>query len=136
MVTITGTLSGSYNAAQLAAEEYRQEHEGARVFVLDSLSAGPECRLLAERLAALVQAGCAFDDAAEKILAYHRHTHLLFSLESLANLARNGRVKPAVAAWRGCWASGSSVRPVRAASWRCCVRPAASTAHWSASCWN
>lgn len=98
VVTITGTLSGSYNAAQLAAEEYRQEHEGARVFVLDSLSAGPECRLLAERLAALVQAGCAFDDAAERILAYHRHTHLLFSLESLANLARNGRVKPAVAA--------------------------------------
>ena len=40
----------------------------------------------------------AFDDAAEAILAYHRHTHLLFSLESLANLARNGRVKPAVAA--------------------------------------
>ena len=98
VVTITGTLSGSYNAAQLAAEEYRQEHEGARVFVLDSLSAGPECRLLAERLAALVQAGCAFDDAAERILAYHRHTHLLFSLESLANLARNGRVKPTVAA--------------------------------------
>ena len=98
VVTITGTLSGSYNAAQLAAEEYQQEHEGARVFVLDSLSAGPECRLLAERLAALVQAGCAFDDAAERILAYHRHTHLLFSLESLANLARNGRVKPAVAA--------------------------------------
>ena len=45
-----------------------------------------------------MQAGCAFDDAAERILAYHRHTHLLFSLESLANLARNGRVKPAVAA--------------------------------------
>ena len=96
VVTITGTLSGSYNAAQLAAEEYRQEHEGARVFVLDSLSAGPECRLLAERLAALVQAGCAFDDAAERILAYHRHTHLLFWLESLANLARIGRVNPAV----------------------------------------
>ena len=54
-LTISSNLSGSYNAAQLAAEEYRQEHEGARVFVLDSLSAGPECRLLAERLAALVQ---------------------------------------------------------------------------------
>ena len=32
------------------------------------------------------------------MLRYHKHTHLLFSLESLANLARNGRVKPAVAA--------------------------------------
>ena len=98
VITITGTLSGAYNAAQLAAEEYRQAHAGAQVFVLDSLSAGPECRLLAERLAALVQAGLDFDAAAEALLAYHRHTHLLFSLESLANLARNGRVKPAVAA--------------------------------------
>ena len=98
VVTITGTLSGSYNAAQLAGEEYQQEHEGARVFVLDSLSAGPECRLLAERLAALVKAGLAFDEVCERMLAYRQHTHLLFSLESLANLARNGRVKPAVAA--------------------------------------
>ena len=97
-ISITGTLSGSYNAAQLAAEEYRQAHAGAQVFVLDSLSAGPECRLLAERLAALVQAGKPFDAVCEAILAYHQHTHLLFSLESLANLARNGRVKPAVAA--------------------------------------
>ena len=38
VVTITGTLSGAYNAALLAGEEYEQSHEGARVFVLDSLS--------------------------------------------------------------------------------------------------
>ena len=97
-VTITGTLSGSYNAAQLAAEEYRAEHPGARVFVLNSLSAGPELRLLVERLRADVDAGLDFDTICERILHYHQHTHLLFSLESLANLARNGRVKPAVAA--------------------------------------
>ena len=36
VVTITGTLSGAYNAALLAGEEYEQSHEGARVFVLDS----------------------------------------------------------------------------------------------------
>ena len=89
-ITITGTLSGSCNAAQLAAEEYQAEHPGAQVFVLDSLSAGPELVLLAE--------GLAFDDVCEEMLRYRRHTHLLFSLESLANLARNGRVKPAVAA--------------------------------------
>ena len=35
-ITITGTLSGSCNAAQLAAEEYQAEHPGAQVFVLDS----------------------------------------------------------------------------------------------------
>ena len=98
VATITGTLSGSYNAALLAAEEYKETHPEARVFVLDSLSAGPELRLLAERLRDLVRIGMEFDEICEAILAYHKHTHLVFSLESLANLARNGRVKPAVAA--------------------------------------
>ena len=97
-ITITGTLSGSYNAAQLAAEEYQQENPGKRVFVLDSLSTGPEQRLLAEHLRDLLAEGKEFDEICEAILAYHKHTHLVFSLESLANLARNGRVKPAVAA--------------------------------------
>ena len=97
-ITITGTLSGSCNAAQLAAEEYQAEHPGAQVFVLDSLSAGPELVLLAEHIRDLLAEGMAFDDVCEEMLRYRRHTHLLFSLESLANLARNGRVKPAVAA--------------------------------------
>lgn len=97
-VTITGTLSGSYNAAQLAAEEYMQENPGRRVFVLDSLSTGPEQCLLAEHIRDEVLAGKEFDAICEEMLRYHKHTHLLFSLESLANLARNGRVKPAVAA--------------------------------------
>ena len=97
-ITITGTLSGSCNAAQLAAEEYQAEHPGAQVFVLDSLSAGPELVLLAEHIRALIQEGREFDDVCEEMLRYRHHTHLLFSLESLANLARNGRVKPAVAA--------------------------------------
>ena len=97
-ITITGTLSGCYNAAQLAAEEYQQEHPGKRVFVLDSLSTGPEQQLLAEHLRDELAAGKDFDALCAEMLRYHEHTHLLFSLESLANLARNGRVKPAVAA--------------------------------------
>ena len=97
-LTISSNLSGSYNAAQLAAEEYQQENPGKRVFVLDSLSTGPEQRLLAEHLRDLLAEGKEFDEVCEEMLRYHKHTHLLFSLESLANLARNGRVKPAVAA--------------------------------------
>ena len=90
--------ANGYNAAQLAAEEYQQENPGKRVFVLDSLSTGPEQRLLAEHLRDLLAEGREFDEICEEMLRYHKHTHLLFSLESLANLARNGRVKPAVAA--------------------------------------
>ena len=98
VATITGTLSGSYNAALLAAEEYKETHPEARIFVLDSLSAGPELVLLAEHIRALIEEGRDFDEVCEEMLRYRHHTHLLFSLESLANLARNGRVKPAVAA--------------------------------------
>ena len=122
-ITITGTLSGSCNAAQLAAEEYQAEHPGAQVFVLDSLSAGPELVLLAEHIRALIEEGKDFDEVCEEMLRYRHHTHLLFSLESLANLARNGRVKPAVAA-------------VARANWMSSARPAASTALSSVSCWN
>lgn len=93
VVTITGTLSGCNNAARMAAEEYQDANPGARVFVLDSLSTGPEMCLLAARLAALCQTDAAFDDICAAVTAYAEHTHLLFSLESLNNLARNGRVK-------------------------------------------
>lgn len=93
VVTITGTLSGCNNAARMAAEEYQDENPGAKVFVLDSLSTGPEMCLLAGRLAALAPTEATFEEICDAVTAYAGHTHLLFSLESLNNLARNGRVK-------------------------------------------
>ena len=79
VATITGTLSGSYNAALLAAEEYKETHPEARVFVLDSLSAGPELRLLAERLRDLVRIGMEFDEICEAILGLPQaHTSAVF----------------------------------------------------------
>ena len=41
-VTITSGLSGSYNSAVAAKQMYEAENPGAEVYVLDSLSAGPE----------------------------------------------------------------------------------------------
>ena len=40
-VTITSGLSGSYNSASAAKQIYESEHEGSRVFVIDTLSAIP-----------------------------------------------------------------------------------------------
>ena len=97
-ITISSNLSGSYNSAMVAREMVLESHPEKRIHVLDSLSTGPEQRLLAEHLRDLLAEGKEFDEICEEMLRYHKHTHLLFSLESLANLARNGRVKPAVAA--------------------------------------
>ena len=52
---------------------------------------------LAEKIAEDAAAGCDFDTVVEKVEAYQNQVHTLFSLESLTNLARNGRVNPAVA---------------------------------------
>ena len=96
-VTITGGLSGSYNSARMAKEVYETTRENKRVFVLDSLSAGPEITLILEKLRDMVNAGCYFEYICEAIETYRRHTGLCFMLKSLNNFANNGRVSPAVA---------------------------------------
>ena len=96
-VTISRNLSGSYNSAQQAAEDYMERHPGRKVFVFDSMSAGPEQMMLVDKLKELIEEGHDFETVKEKALEYQNRTHILFCLESLTNLARNGRVNPAVA---------------------------------------
>ena len=96
-LTISKNLSGSYNAAKSAAEEYVEANPGKKAFVFDSLAAGPQQIMIAEKIRELIDAGYDFETIKEKALEYHNHTHILFCLESLTNLARNGRVSPAVA---------------------------------------
>lgn len=95
--TITSNLSGSCNAAQIAKEEYEAANPGCKVFVVDSLSAGPEIRLLMEKAQQGLQQGAGFHEICRKLDTYLANTGLMFSLESLRNLANNGRVSPVVA---------------------------------------
>lgn len=95
IVTITSGLSGCCNAAMQAKAVC--EEQGQQVCVLDSLSTGPEMVLIIRKLQELSDAGVSFEDAEAQIRQYMTHTHLMFSLENLTNLARNGRVSPLVA---------------------------------------
>ena len=96
-VTITSKLSGSYNSAIMAANEYTEKYPDRKVHIVDSLSTGPHMKMIVDKLAELINAGYSFEEVKEKITEYYSHTHLLFSLESVTNLARNGRVSPAIA---------------------------------------
>ena len=96
-VTITSGLSGCYNAACVARDLYEQMHPGRRVYVIDSLSAGPELTLLVEKLEELIGDGKTYEEIRAYIPEYQKKTGLLFMLESLNNFAANGRVSPAVA---------------------------------------
>jgi len=97
-VTITSNLSGCYNASQVAAKEYLKTHPNAKVFILDSYSTGPEMHLILEKYAEYIQQDLSFEEIVEKIKEYSKKTHLMFSLASLSNFAKNGRISPAVAA--------------------------------------
>ena len=96
-VTITSGLSGSCNAARLAKEDYEAMYPERKVCIIDSLSAGAEMNLMIEKLAVLIEQGESFEAICEQIAAYQQQTGLMFSLESLRNLANNGRVNPMVA---------------------------------------
>ena len=98
-VTIISSLSGSYNAAITAKAQYEEDNPGKKVFVLDSVSAGPEPKLLVEKIRDLVLEGKDFDTVCKEVVEYkEKRSCLLFCLESLKNLANNGRTSHAVAA--------------------------------------
>ena len=96
-ITITKHLSGSYNSARQAAETYMEENPGSKVYVFDSLSTGPEIMMIVDKLKELLDQGLDFETIRDKVREYNNHNHTLFCLASMTNLARNGRVNPAVA---------------------------------------
>ena len=97
VTTITSGLSGSYNSAMVAKQQYEDENPGKKVFVIDSLSAGPEIGLIIYKLRELILEGKSFDTISEEIMEYKKKTMLSFSLENIVNLANNGRVNPTIA---------------------------------------
>ncbi len=97
--TITSNLSGSYNSAHKAKESYEAEHPSRRVLVVDTLSAGPEIALMVEKCRELILLGKSLDEIAKELRTYK--TELLFVLESMKNLANNGRISKLTAAAAG-----------------------------------
>lgn len=96
-IAITSNLSGCYNACVQAKAVYEETHPGRKVCCLDSLSVGPEMALTVEKLKELIDAGLEFEQIETEIREYMKRTHLLFMLESVDNLAKNGRVNPLIA---------------------------------------
>ena len=95
--TMSKGLSGSYNAACEAARIYMEENPGRKAYIFNTLSAGPQQAFLNEKVMELADQGLEFEQIIEKTLEYYKNTHILFCLESMMNLARNGRTSMAVA---------------------------------------
>ena len=97
VITLTGSMSGTYNSAMTAKGIYEEENDNVKVHVFDSLSTGPEMRLLIEKLKEMIEEDLPFEEIVEKGQDYLKHTRLFFALKSLHNFAMNGRINKAVA---------------------------------------
>ena len=100
-VTISSNLSASYQAAVIAKDTYEEEHPGAKVHIVDSLGTAGRLELVIEKLDELIQSGLSFEEIREAIEIYRNETSIVFMLESLKNLAKNGRLNKTIAQLAG-----------------------------------
>ena len=98
VVTITGTLSGSHNSAQVAKKLYLEEHPNVNIHIIDTLSAGGENDLIIKKLNFLIDQGLSYEEVVTEITAYQTKTKLLFVLAKVDNLVKNGRLSKLVGA--------------------------------------
>lgn len=98
VVTLTGGLSGSFNAARLARDIFVEEHPEVNIHLIDSLSAGGEMDLLVDEINRLIGTGMDFSQVVEAITHYRERSKLLFVLTKVDNLVKNGRLSKLVGA--------------------------------------
>ena len=96
-VTITSNLSGSCNSAMVAASTYESMFPERKVYVIDSLSTGPEMVLIVDKINELIKTGMFHEEIYKEVCDYQKKTHLYFELASLDNLAKNGRISLIIA---------------------------------------
>jgi len=92
VITLSGVLSGSYNAAMQARAIYREEGGAGNVHVFNSRSASAGQAQIALLIHELAGAGRTFQQVVEAVEAYIRRMQTLFVLENLDNLRKNGRL--------------------------------------------
>lgn len=91
-LTISGTISGSISSAKAARQLLSEKEPNKKVYIIDTLSAGPEISLLVRKTTELIAQGLPPEEICTRLEQYRKHTHLLFLLESMDNLVKNGRV--------------------------------------------
>ncbi|MCQ2519346.1 MAG: DegV family EDD domain-containing protein [Lachnospiraceae bacterium] len=97
VIALASALSGSYNSAKTAADEWLENHPDSKIFLLDTTAIGPVEKLCVEYIIENKDK-MSFEELTKSLDEYcHKNTKIGFCLKSLKNLANNGRINPAVA---------------------------------------
>ena len=92
IVTISSQLSGSYNSAMVAVESFKEKFPNSFVHIFDSKTAAAGETLIAMKVKQLIEENLNVSEIIEQTNKYISKTNTLFILESLDNLAKNGRI--------------------------------------------
>lgn len=93
-VTITKNFSENFNTARLAKNIYEKQYPNRKVFIFDSLSAGPELTLIVRKIAQLIHLKKSYKEIRNTVMDYMQHTHLLFSLSNVNNFIHKDLITP------------------------------------------
>lgn len=112
VVTLSGSLSGSYNSAQLAKTMFLEANPEKQVFVVDSCSASCGQTQIAYYIRELENRGLPFEEIVEKTCAFRDDLNTYFVLDNLETLRKNGRLSK----MKAVVASTLAIKPVMGAT--------------------
>lgn len=93
VITITGELSGTYNSAVQAKKIYLEESGVKKnIHIFDSLGTSSIETVIALKIHEVAETGASFEKVVETVEKYAKECELYFTLNSLDNLAKNGRL--------------------------------------------
>lgn len=98
VLTLTGAMSGSYNSAIIGEKMLKEENEDVNIHIIDTLSAGGENDLYLLKINELIKEELSFDEVVSEMKKYQENSKLIFVLEKVDNLVKNGRLNKLAAA--------------------------------------
>ena len=98
VLTLTGAMSGSYNSAIIGEKMLKEVNEDVNIHIIDTLSAGGENDLYLLKINELIKEGLSFDEVVSEMRKYQENSKLIFVLEKVDNLVKNGRLNKLAAA--------------------------------------
>ena len=98
VLTLTGGMSGSYNSAVIAEKMLKEENYNVNIHIINTLSAGGENDLFLLKINELIKEGLSFEEVVAAITKYQENSKLIFVLEKVDNLVKNGRLNKLAAA--------------------------------------
>lgn len=97
-IGLSGGVSGTVRAAEIAAEELMEEYPGSKIAVINSLGAGLGIGMQVVEIAKLIEEGKPFDEIVSLTEVRKNHMCQFFTVDDLTYLKKGGRISGATAA--------------------------------------